>query len=165
MGLNYDYPKGGIKACAKEPLKVRLDKKVVGEIRKVKIDKDSDGYQYFPKGQKTGGAIFNSVPEVQNSLLSIQPTGDERERLKAEEEVQTEEALIDDLKETKKENKKLRDALETATTMLTSVSSLLDIQAESKTNVNLMEENVDYMGTEYDGVSLHGEIASFLESL
>ncbi|MCP4650379.1 MAG: hypothetical protein GY853_09920 [PVC group bacterium] len=45
------------------PLRVKLDGKIVGVIKKVK-----EGYSYFPKGLKDGGEIFNSITEVQNSL-------------------------------------------------------------------------------------------------
>lgn len=62
MGIEYLY-KEGEKACEKRPLKVRLDGKICGEIRKV-----DQGYQYFPKGQKEGGEVFSSVVEVQKSL-------------------------------------------------------------------------------------------------
>ena len=60
--LKYLYQEG-CKACEKKPLKVSLDGKIVGEIRKVPT-----GYQYFPKGQKTGGEIFTTVTKVQKSL-------------------------------------------------------------------------------------------------
>lgn len=35
---------------------VKLDGRVIGEIRPV-----SGGYQYFPKGQKTGGTVWPSI--------------------------------------------------------------------------------------------------------
>lgn len=35
---------------------VKLDGKIVGEIRKA-----TEGFQYFPKGQKVGGAIWPSL--------------------------------------------------------------------------------------------------------
>lgn len=60
--IEYLYQEG-VPACSKEPLKVRLDGKICGEIRKVDA-----GYQYFPKGQKIGGDIFSTVSEVQKSL-------------------------------------------------------------------------------------------------
>jgi len=44
-------------------IKVLLDGRVVGEIRKV-----NGGYQYFPKGQKVGGEVFQSWGQVQRSL-------------------------------------------------------------------------------------------------
>lgn len=62
MTIEYLYQEG-VNACSKEPLKVRCDGKICGEIRKVK-----NGFQYFPKGQKLGGRIFDSITEVQNSL-------------------------------------------------------------------------------------------------
>ena len=60
--LEYNY-REGYKACDKEPLRVRLDGKICGEIRRVE-----GGFQYFPKGRKEGGEIFPSVLEVQKSL-------------------------------------------------------------------------------------------------
>jgi hypothetical protein len=53
----------GVEPCEKEPLKVRLDGIICGEIRKV-----ATGYQYFPKNSKTGGDILASVTLVQRSL-------------------------------------------------------------------------------------------------
>jgi len=60
--IEYLY-KEGVEPCSREPLKVRVDGRIVGEIRKVE-----GGFQYFPKGQKTGGEIFKSVSAVQRSL-------------------------------------------------------------------------------------------------
>lgn len=60
--IEYLY-KEGEKSCEKEPLKVRLDGKICGEIRK-----STGGYQYFPKNQKTGGEILPTVADVQKSL-------------------------------------------------------------------------------------------------
>jgi hypothetical protein len=42
---------------------VRLDGKVVGEIRVV-----SNGYQYFPTGEKTGGEVFQNIEACKRSL-------------------------------------------------------------------------------------------------
>jgi hypothetical protein len=42
---------------------VRLDKKIVGKIKHV-----TDGFQYFPKGSKTGGAVFSNRRHCQLSL-------------------------------------------------------------------------------------------------
>lgn len=42
---------------------VYLEGKYVGVIRKV-----TRGYQYFPKGQDSGGEIFCSIPKVKESL-------------------------------------------------------------------------------------------------
>ncbi len=47
----------------KTPITVTLDKKVVGEIRHVK-----GGFQYFPKGGKTGGEVSDTVAKVKRSL-------------------------------------------------------------------------------------------------
>ena len=60
--IEYLY-KEGEKPCSKEPLKVRVDGRVSGEIRKV-----DGGYQYFPKGSKTGGDVFATVSAVQKIL-------------------------------------------------------------------------------------------------
>lgn len=42
---------------------VKLDGKTAGEIRSVK-----GGWQYFPKGQKTGGAVFPHFEDCEQSL-------------------------------------------------------------------------------------------------
>ena len=44
-------------------IQVKLDGKMIGEIRQV-----SGGYQYFPKGQKIGGAVYGSIEAVKRSL-------------------------------------------------------------------------------------------------
>ena len=62
MGIKYLYQEG-IETCSTEPLKVMLDRKVVGEIRKV-----DGGYQYFPNNQPYGGDIFKTIDEVQRTL-------------------------------------------------------------------------------------------------
>ena len=62
MVIEYLYTEDQ-KACENGPLLVRLDGKICGEIRKVKT-----GFQYFPKGQKEGGEIFETVQAVQKSL-------------------------------------------------------------------------------------------------
>ena len=64
--IEYLYQEGVV-ACSKEPLKVRIDGRICGEIRKV-----PDGFQYFPKGTKIGGDIFPSVKAVQKSLTDNQ---------------------------------------------------------------------------------------------
>ncbi len=58
--------KEGEKACSREPLKVRLDGRVCGEIRKVE-----GGYQYFPTGARIGGQVLPSVDAVQRSLYDV----------------------------------------------------------------------------------------------
>lgn len=60
--IEYLYTEGQ-KSCERKPLKVRLDGRICGEIRKVE-----GGYQYFPKGSKSGGVIFSSIGAVQTSL-------------------------------------------------------------------------------------------------
>lgn len=60
--IQYLY-KDGEEACTREPLRVRQDGKIIGEIRKV-----DSGFQYFPKGSKSGGDILHSVTAVQRSL-------------------------------------------------------------------------------------------------
>lgn len=42
---------------------VKLDKKIIGEIKKV-----DGGFQYFPKGSKTGGDIFITLNKCKYSL-------------------------------------------------------------------------------------------------
>ena len=60
--IEYLYQEG-VEACSSDPLKVRLDGRSCGEICKV-----DGGYQYFPKGSKSGGRVFETVAEVQKSL-------------------------------------------------------------------------------------------------
>jgi len=43
---------------------VRLDGKIVGEIRSI-----ANGFQYFPKGQKKGSEIFESLSAIKKSLI------------------------------------------------------------------------------------------------
>lgn len=47
----------------KTPMKVRLEGRICGEIRRV-----NGGFQYFPKGGKVGGKVFESVGKVKWSL-------------------------------------------------------------------------------------------------
>ena len=60
--IEYLYQEG-VRPCTKEPLKVRLDGRICGEIRKV-----DNSFQYFPKGKKIGGDIFPTITQVQKSL-------------------------------------------------------------------------------------------------
>lgn len=62
--IQYLYTEGQ-KACEKEPLLVRLNGRISGEIRKVE-----GGYQYFAKASKgwVEGDIFPTVEAVQKSL-------------------------------------------------------------------------------------------------
>lgn len=61
--ISYLYTRGE-PACSRNPLKVQLDGRIIGEIRKVA----SGQFQYFPKGQKEGGEVFSTVTLVQKSL-------------------------------------------------------------------------------------------------
>lgn len=54
--ITYDYSKSN-------QIIVKLDRKIVGTIKKVDA-----GWQYFPKGKKTGGEIFRTYQLVQKSL-------------------------------------------------------------------------------------------------
>lgn len=49
--------------CGNSGVSVRIDGKVVGEIRKVE-----GGYQYFPKGHSKGGEILPSMLAVKRTL-------------------------------------------------------------------------------------------------
>lgn len=60
--IEYLYQEGE-RPCEKESLKVRMNGRVIGEIRKVEY-----GYQYFPKGQINGGDVLPTVADVQDSL-------------------------------------------------------------------------------------------------
>jgi hypothetical protein len=55
--ITYNTPYSGI------PISVLLNDKIVGHIKQVE-----GGYQYFPKGKKTGGPIFKAIREVKSSL-------------------------------------------------------------------------------------------------
>lgn len=152
MGLDYDYPERE-KACASKPLKVKLDGTHVGEIRKVK-----DGYQYYAKGQKKGGEIYPRVSEVQNSLLCTQPT---RENKKQNPKTDDTEALLaEDLKKARAKIDHLEAHAERSETLLCAAVDLLNIQKESKEAVNLLEESVNYDGTDCDGHSLIEDIVN-----
>ena len=155
MGLDYDYPTGGVKACAKEPLKVKHDNKHVGEIRKVK-----DGYQYYAKGQKNGGEVFNSVPDVQKSLLSTQPKKESKQ--KPVEDNQDNAVLTDDLRKARKKIDKIVADGEQAEILLGAVVELLAIQRESEKVVNLLEQSVNYNDTDCDGHTLLEDIINLL---
>lgn len=65
--IEYLYQEG-VAACSREPLKVRLDGRIVGEIRAV-----PGGFQYCPKGFQIKGNVYASVAEVQRSLLPCSP--------------------------------------------------------------------------------------------
>ena len=60
--IEYLYQEG-VEACSKDPLKVRLDGKICGEIRTV-----ADGFQYYPKGCKYGGDVHPTIAAVQRGL-------------------------------------------------------------------------------------------------
>ena len=58
--ITYEYHKT---MPNEKPIKVRLNKKLVGEIRKVE-----DGFAYFPKGWKYPGDTFKTVLDVMASI-------------------------------------------------------------------------------------------------
>lgn len=156
MGLDYDYPTDGSKACLKKPLKVKLDGKSCGEIRKV-----TGGYQYFPKGEKKGGDIFAGISAVQNSLQTIQP-----DRHVPKVGGDTDEEIIKQakagLKKQEVEIKKLSSELERANVLLKAAHELLTKQKESSTVLNLLEEMTVYDGAECDGFSLLEDITEII---
>jgi len=49
-------------------IKVKLDGKVTGTIKSVSSHHIDDGWQYFPKGSKTGGDVFASLNLCKHSL-------------------------------------------------------------------------------------------------
>lgn len=57
-----------------EVVKVYLDGKHIGEIREVengtfsRFELQNFGFQYFPKGQKLGGEIFNTMNDCKASI-------------------------------------------------------------------------------------------------
>lgn len=64
-GIEFLYQEG-VKPCSKEPLKVRLDGRIVGEIRKV-----DSGYQYWPKGVTRSQAdVFEKLDDCAKSLTA-----------------------------------------------------------------------------------------------
>jgi methyltransferase-like protein len=154
LGLVYDYPKRE-KACATKPLNVRLDGRSVGEIRKV-----TDGYQYFAKGEKKGGEIFNSVPDVQNSLLATQPSKADKKNEKPET---IEDQSADMIKKIKKELKKTNGELEKAKVLLEACFDLFQKQHDSEDVLNLLSESVTVGETETDGHSIHEDIGKILD--
>ncbi len=154
MGLTYDYTEGK-KACSDGPLGVKHDGHAFGEIRKV-----ADGYQYFPKGSKTGGTIFATVPEVQNSLIAIQPSKEDKKEEVNETAEDQSTAMI---KKIKKELKANNSKLEEAMVLLTASFDLLEKQVGAIEPVNLLEANVTCGETEMDGHSVLADIGKYLE--
>ena len=156
MGLDYDYPTDGSKACSKKPLKVKLDGKHCGEIRKVK-----DGFQYYPKGEKNGGDIFAGISAVQNSLQTIQPA-----RHVAKVGGDTDEEIMKQakagLKKQEAQIKELNARWERANVLLKAAHELLTKQKESKTVLNLLEEMTVYDDAECDGFSLLEDIKEII---
>lgn len=72
--------KGRLKFTDLTVTQVRLDDKIVGEIRNVprfvSIEGHEglmarEGYQYFPKGSKTGGDIFETKGQCMYSLYDM----------------------------------------------------------------------------------------------
>lgn len=63
MGIEYLYTEGA--QIKHAPIKVKLDGRICGEIRKV-----GGGYQYYPKGARYSepGEIFPSVKLVKRDL-------------------------------------------------------------------------------------------------
>lgn len=162
MGLSYDYPDDGSKPCSKEPLKVRLDGTPFGEIRKVK-----DGFEYFAKGEKKGRGAFGNVSEVQNSLLSMQSR---RVKAKTPAEDSTDKIMKqakEGLKKQEAELKQLRATQERSNVLLQASYDLFNKQGldDDAGPVNLLEQTVNYDGTDCDGHTLVGDLAEFLEAL
>ena len=60
--IEYLY-KEGEEPCERRPLKVAIDGRMTGEIRKVR-----GGYQYFHQGRGAGGDVLGTVVAVQRSL-------------------------------------------------------------------------------------------------
>jgi hypothetical protein len=161
MGLKYLY-KDGEKACSKTPLKVELDGTLCGEIRKVK-----DGFQYYPKGSKSGGNVFAGISDVQNSLLSIQsrrvkgktPSEDDQSDDKRDKRLRT---ATDKLRKTEEVLKELNECMEGAMTLIQACADLLSQQVENKETLNLLKAQVTYDETEADGFSLLDDLTTFI---
>lgn len=62
MRIQYLYTEGE-REYKNVSIPVKLDGKISGEIRFT-----GEGWQYFPKGQKTGGEIFKTITLCQKSL-------------------------------------------------------------------------------------------------
>lgn len=160
MGIEYMYTNGE-KPCTNGPLPVKLDGALVGEIKKVK-----DGFQYFPTGEKKGGAVFDKVSGVQNSLLSMQNPTKKNKALDVTKDATLENMLKQAKKGLEKQEKDLeamRLKLAESTALLTAAHNLLDTQSESEDVVNLLEATVMYNETEWDGHSLLEDIAKHLD--
>ena len=61
--IEYEYTEGNRNAN----VRVRFDGKIVGEIRKEK-SRCFEGWRYYPKGEKNGGELFESLRACQKSL-------------------------------------------------------------------------------------------------
>ena len=157
MGLAYDYPEKQ-KACSEKPLTVKYDGRAFGEIRKVK-----DGYQFFAKDDKTGGPVLSNVPEVQNSLIALQPSKEERKGGDAKEKETPDDQSSGMIKKIKKELKSTNATLENAIILLTASFDLLEKQSASEKVLNVLEENIRCGEIEVDGHSLFDDIGKFLE--
>lgn len=155
MGLQYLY-KDGEKPCMKQPLKVKLDGCMAGEIRKVK-----DGFQHFPQGEKKGGEVFEKVSLVQNSLLSIQTPRKDTKAL----EISTESGLNEDLKKAKSELKKAKILLEKSHSLITASFQLLDKQKDSEEVLNMLDQTVMVGDVETDGHSLLEDMTDLLQDI
>jgi hypothetical protein len=160
MGLDYEYPEDGSKSCSKEPLKVKLDGRHVGEIRKVE-----KGFQYYPKDSKNGGDIFDSVSRVQDSLQKSQPAKKDREPAAAVNDKAEVEQLNEQLKKSKADLKTVNGSLDRAKTLLSATFDLLGLQKDSETVLNLLEEMVNYDDADCDGHSLAEDIQELMESM
>jgi hypothetical protein len=66
-GQMITYAKG-----AHGTVKVKLDRRVVGAIRPVTVNRRESGYQYFPKGQDKGGQTFSSLEACKTSLEGLE---------------------------------------------------------------------------------------------
>jgi hypothetical protein len=162
MGLDYDYPDDGSKPCSKEPLKVKSDGVHCGEIRKVK-----DGFQYFAKSAKTGGNVFDKLSGVQNHLQTAQTPRPKEDRKDDQSDGKLDKKLktaTDRIRETEKELKGMGEAMDGAMTLIQACSDLLSLQLESKTDLNLLKENITYDETEADGHSLLEDLTAFIDS-
>ena len=132
-----------------------------GEIRKVK-----DGFQYYPKGSKTGGAVFPRVSDVQNSLTTQQTPRVKEEKESPDKNDQDKKLRMatDKLRKTEGVLRGLNESMEGAMVLLQACSDLLSQQTENKETVNMLKAQVTYDDTEADGFSLLEDLTTFLES-
>jgi hypothetical protein len=167
MGLDYDYPDDGSKACEKKPMKVSYSGKTFGDIKKVK-----DGYQFTGANSNLKRGVFPSIGAVQNDLLACQPghtpfqvkkdspSDEDHKRLmaqleKVEKKLQERTKAVDELSG-------MEPMLDRANVLLSAALELMGKQKDSKTVLNILEQTATYDDNECDGFCLIDDIVDHL---